>query len=492
MTAVPAEAITGVNEAFARERGYEPGELAGRPAASLYPPEEWTRLAALINAADEGSGHAVFESVQLRRDGSRFPVLVDLTAVRNTAGRIVSRVSIVHDLTGQKRIVAESRRAEALYRSISSNLPSTGVFVIDSNLRYLAVAGPLAAVMGYPREKVEGKLLSEVFEGRRYEQALERFERALQGESHLSESRLEGRLIMTHYVPLRDEDGGVIAAMAICQDVTDRREAEDEIRKLNEDLELRVRDRTVRLEAANQELEAFAYSVSHDLRAPLRGIDGWAEALREDLGEVMGEKGAQFLNRIRSEAQRMALLIDGLLDLSRLTRGEMRWMPVDLSELANRHALRLAEANPGRKITFLVEPGLSAEGDPRLLEAAIGNLMENAVKFTSPRPEATIEVGCGSNGNENEGSEMEFYVRDNGVGFEMSHSSRLFGAFQRLHKASEFPGTGIGLATVQRVIRRHGGRVWADARKGEGATFRFTLGSLDRKSLHDSKSYSAD
>jgi PAS domain S-box-containing protein len=393
----------------------------------------------------------------------------------------------MQDLTERKRIEAERERTEALYRAICGNLPDSAVFVVDRDLRFQAAAGPLAATMRYPREAVEGRTLSQVIPKDEYMQALDRFVRALAGESHLSESLVAGRAVSTHYVPLLDGDGEVIAAMALCHDITSRRRAEEEIRTLNEDLEMRVRDRTIRLEAANQELEAFAYSVSHDLRAPLRGIDGWAEALREDLSDVIGEKGLLYVERIRNEAQRMAVLIDGLLDLSRLTRAEMRWHPVDLTALAERHAALLTQANPERRITFRVQPGLTAWGDARLLEAAIANLMENAVKFTSPRAEATVEVG-----RRQIGEETEFYVRDNGVGFEMSHSAHLFGAFQRLHKASEFPGTGIGLATVQRVIHRHGGRVWADARKGEGATFRFTLGSLDRKIINAAKGHSAD
>jgi PAS domain S-box-containing protein len=491
LSTVPSETIRAVNVAFARERGYDPQELAGRPSAIVYPRQEWARLAEVMKAADHDSGHIVAESFQQRKDSSTFPVLVDLTAVRDASGRIVSRVAIMQDLTERKRIEAERQRTEALYRAICGNLPDSAVFVVDRDLRYVAVAGPLAAGLGFPREAVEGRTLAEVIPEERYIHALDRFVRAFAGESYISESTVNDRALSTHYVPLRDGDDKVVAAMAICQDITSRRRAEEEIRQLNEDLEMRVRDRTIRLEAANQELEAFAYSVSHDLRAPLRGIDGWAEALREDMGdtigETIGEKGLVYLDRIRAEAQRMAVLIDGLLDLSRLTRAEMRWLPVDLTALAQRHAALLAEANPDRRIVFHVQPGLTAYGDVRLLEAVVANLMGNAVKFTRPRAEATVEVGQRQNGDE-----TEFYVRDNGVGFEMSHSTHLFGAFQRLHKASDFPGTGIGLATVQRVIHRHGGRVWADARKGEGATFRFTLGSFDRKALHAGKGHSAD
>ncbi len=378
---------------------------------------------------------------------------------------------VMMDITARKRMEAEQQRTEALYRAISANLPNTAVYVVDSEFRYLAVAGPLAEATGFSRKRLEGRLLSEVLTGDYYTHAVESFRRAFEGDAHVSEAVHGEWTISTHHVPLRDRNGEVTAAMAICQDITSDRRAQEEIRKLNEELELRVYDRTMRLEAANQELEAFAYSVSHDLRAPLRGIDGWSEALAEDFGGAMGEKAQQSVARIRSEAQRMAVLIDGLLDLSRLSRAEMRWLPVDISALANRHASLLREANPARRILFHVQPDMAAQGDPRLLEAAIGNLMENAVKFTRPREEASIEVG-GVNGNV-----TEFFVRDNGVGFDMSHSAHLFGAFQRLHKASEFPGTGIGLATVQRVIHRHGGRIWADAREDEGATFHFTLAS---------------
>jgi PAS domain S-box-containing protein len=471
---VATETVKAVNAAFARERGYEPDELVGMPTALLFPPGERAKLGALLQANDEGSGHSVFESVHQRKDGSRFPVMADLTAVRDAGGRIISRVAIVHDLTERKRVEAARQRIEALYRVVSANLPDSGVFVVDQDLRYQAVAGPLATAMGFPAESLEGRLLSDVLEGNAYRLALAHFVRALGGETLSSEGTSAGRVITTHYVPLRDESGMVFAAMAISQDITAHRRAQEEIRQLNQDLELRVHDRTVRLQAANQELEAFAYSISHDLRSPLRGIDGWSQALREDLGEIIGEKGVEYLDRIRSEAQRMATLIDGLLDLSRLMRSEMQSMPVDLTDIANRHASRLAGANPARRITFRVEPGLGAQGDPRLLDSALGNLLENAVKFTLPREEARIEVG-----GEQRGGETEYFVRDNGVGFEMSHSSHLFGAFQRMHKASEFPGTGIGLATVQRIIHRHGGRVWADARKEEGATFRFTLGLFD-------------
>jgi len=236
-------------------------------------------------------------------------------------------------------------------------------------------------------------------------------------------------------------------------------------------LEERVHGRTAELEAANKELEAFSYSVSHDLRAPLRGIDGWSLALLEDCAAQLDARGRQYLDRVRAEAQRMGFLIDDMLELSRVARADMQWEIVDISALAKRVSVRLQEAQPSRRIDFVIEPGLQANGDTRLLAIVMENLLGNAVKFTGTRKQARIEVG-----QSQEPSERPFFVRDNGVGFDMAYSAKLFGAFHRLHRSSEFPGTGIGLATVQRIVHRHGGRIWAEARPDQGAAFYFVVG----------------
>ena len=270
----------------------------------------------------------------------------------------------------------------------------------------------------------------------------------------------------------KDETGKPLRLMGANTDITERKLAELEVLRMNAELEQRVGQRTHQLEAANRELEAFAYSVSHDLRAPLRGIDGWSLALLEDYAATLDDGARQHLNRVRSETQRMGNLIDDLLLLSRVTRDEMKLDQVDLTTLANRITARLRDAQPERSMEFVIEPELAAFGDGRLLEIVLTNLFSNAVKFTGTQKKAFIEFGK----LEKEG-EMAFYVRDNGAGFDMAYAGTLFGAFQRLHKASEFPGTGIGLATVQRIVRRHGGRVWAEARVNCGATFCFTLGA---------------
>jgi light-regulated signal transduction histidine kinase (bacteriophytochrome) len=263
---------------------------------------------------------------------------------------------------------------------------------------------------------------------------------------------------------------GSLLYTVIVRDITARVEAERAVRKLNDELEQRVAERTTQLQLANKELEAFSYSVSHDLRAPLRGINGWSQALLEDYGDTLDPQAQQYLGRVRSEAQRMNALIDDMLQLARLTRAEMHREVVDLSALARSIAARLSEAEPERQVEVVVQDGLSAEGDRRLLEVALTNLLSNAFKFTGKVAAAQIEVGRAE-----PPGERPFFVRDNGAGFNMAYASKLFAPFQRMHSAAEFPGTGVGLAIVQRVIQRHGGRVWADSRSGEGATFLFTL-----------------
>jgi light-regulated signal transduction histidine kinase (bacteriophytochrome) len=265
------------------------------------------------------------------------------------------------------------------------------------------------------------------------------------------------------------DDGTPMVLLAI-EDVTDSRQAWDALYRLNRELDDRVGERTAQLEAANRELEAFAYSVSHDLRAPLRALDGFSDELLRCYAERLDDKGRHYLRRLRSGTQRMGQLIDDLLLLSRLNRGAMRRERVDLTALAGAVAAELRQREPGRRVAFAIEPGLAAVGDAALLRVALENLLGNAWKFTSKKPSAAIAVGRG----DCEG-DPAFFVRDDGAGFDMAHAAKLFGAFQRLHTEREFPGNGIGLATVQRVVRRHGGRVWAEGSPGRGATFHFTL-----------------
>jgi light-regulated signal transduction histidine kinase (bacteriophytochrome) len=242
--------------------------------------------------------------------------------------------------------------------------------------------------------------------------------------------------------------------------------ARREIERLNAALE----QRAVELAAANRELEAFSYSVSHDLRSPLRSIDGFGQALVEDCAGVLPPVGVSHVGRIRAATQRMGRLIDDLLQLARVTRTELRHEPVNLSALAREIAAELGAGAPERKVTFEIEDGLAARGDPTLLRVLLDNLLGNAFKFTSRRSSARIQFGRTLRDDR-----PAFFVRDDGAGFDMAYAKQLFGAFQRLHGAAEFTGTGIGLATAQRIVRRHGGEIWAEGAVDQGATLTFSL-----------------
>jgi signal transduction histidine kinase len=273
-----------------------------------------------------------------------------------------------------------------------------------------------------------------------------------------------------------------ISNVELAREVGERAKAEAEVLSLNAALEDRVRERTAQLEAANHELEAFAFSVSHDLRAPLRAIDGFSQALLEDFPDDVSEGAKRYLTRIRTSTLRMSQLIEDLLNLSRVSRGALERLPVDLSELTEQVALELAQQHPSHLVTLSIWPDMSTQADPRLMRAALENLLGNAWKFTANAADPRVEVGV----LRDAGSEV-FFVRDNGAGFSMDYASKLFTPFQRLHSATEFSGTGIGLATVQRIVFRHGGRIWADAKVGKGAAFFFTLGVDGASDLNPTK-----
>jgi light-regulated signal transduction histidine kinase (bacteriophytochrome) len=244
-----------------------------------------------------------------------------------------------------------------------------------------------------------------------------------------------------------------------------------QLAEMNSNLEKRVKERTAELEVANRHLEAFSYSVSHDLRGPLQSIAGFSEILAKECAEALGDKGREHLHHVRTSAQRMAELIDGLLTLSGVVGANLKRVPVDLSSLAVEVVREIRHTAAGRSAEFVIYPGMHVVGDRILIRSVLANLVGNAWKFTSKISSTRIEIGQ----MRDESGKAVFFVRDNGAGFEMECATKLFNAFQRLHKQSEFPGNGIGLATVQRIISKHGGRIWAESRPNQGATFFFTL-----------------
>jgi len=263
---------------------------------------------------------------------------------------------------------------------------------------------------------------------------------------------------------------GKPSRLVMSNDVTDREVARLDIQRLNEELEQRVFDRTAQLLVANNELEAFSYSVSHDLRAPLRHINGFSLALLEDYIDVLDETGKNYLREVRAASLEMSLLIEDILQLARVARSAMTRERVDLSGMVHTIVNSLKAESPDRNVIVKIEDELTARGDKRLIEVMLNNLLGNAWKFTSKTEAPEISFGRQVDSNQ-----TRYFVRDNGAGFDMKYVDKLFGAFQRLHNKSEFEGTGIGLATVQRIVRRHGGNIWAEAGVNDGATFYFTL-----------------
>jgi PAS domain S-box-containing protein len=400
----------------------------------------------------------------LHKDGSEFPVEISLSPMDTEEESLV--IAAVRD-------ISERKRAEEQFRGLLESAPDAMV-VVDTEGMIRLVNSQTERLFGYDRLEIVGQPV-EVLVPKRFRRKHTRNREGYYGQHPVRPMGMGLDLfglrkngsefpVEISLSPLETETGLLVSAAI--RDVTQRKRMEADVQKLNEDL----KQRAAQLEAANKELEAFSYSVSHDLRAPLRSIDGFSNVLLEDYAEQLPNEGKNYLERVRAAAKRMAVLIDDLLNLSRVTRTPLQLRFINLSRIAEDVVQALRENQPESQVTFVLAPDLMVEGDPNLLHIVLENLLGNAWKFSAKQPEPRIEFG-----QKTHVKERTFYVRDNGVGFDMAYADKLFGVFQRLHSITEFPGTGVGLATVQRIIAIHGGRIWAESAEGEGATFYFTL-----------------
>lgn len=414
-----------------------------------------------------------------RGDGSRGTFRTSAAPIRDRHGDIMAGVVTFYDITERKEADLELARKKAEFEAIFNSISDAIIFT-DTQRRVVLANPAVTAIFGYEQEELYGKNTEFLYARKAYYKEMGRQQYHLGALPDRQIFQMTYRrkdktafIGETLGTQVRDGEGQVLGFVGIHRDITQRKETEEKIRKLNVELGSRIREvseRTRQLEAANKELEAFSYSVSHDLRTPLRAIEGFARMLMEDHRQRLDGEGWRLLNVIRSNTHIMGKLIDDLLALSRLGRLEIRAQEFDLEGLVTLVFGELQAQAPARKMQLILNPLPPAYGDRTLINQVVINLLDNALKFTQPKEEAIIEVSGWT-----EGKEDIYFVKDNGVGFDMRYVDKIFGVFQRLHRGEDFAGTGVGLAIIQRIISRHGGRVWATGKVGQGAVFYFAL-----------------
>ena len=452
--------VSSWNTGAERIKGYRAAEVVGHHFSLFYPADavaagKPARLLALA-ARD---GRVEDEGWRVRKDGSRLWANVVITALRDSDGAVIGFAKVTRDLTERKEVEDALRRSEQTFQLLVESVQDCAIFMLGPDGRIASWNAGAERINGYRAHEIIGEHFStfypldDVAQGKP-QWALEIAEREGRHEDEGWRVRKDGTRFWANAMisPMRDSHGGLIGYAKVTRDLTQRRRAEQALAQ------------------SNQELERFSYSVSHDLRAPLRAINGFAQALFDDHAARLDDDGKRLLTVIRDSAKLGGALIDGLLNFSRLGRQALTRAPVDLTALTEGVVAELRQTQGPVAVEVVLTPLPPTTGDAALLRNVLINLIGNAFKFSAKRAHPRVEIGA-----QQDGPEVTYYVKDNGVGFDMQYAGKLFGVFQRLHRPDEFEGTGVGLALAQRIVQRHGGRIWAEGNVDEGATFFFTL-----------------
>jgi PAS domain S-box-containing protein len=448
------------NPGAERIKGYRAEEVIGQHFSRFYPPDDVAAgKPARLLALAARDGRVEDEGWRVRKDGSRFWANATITALRDFEGRVIGFAKVTRDLTEWREAEEALRRSEQTFQLLVESIQDYAIFMLDLDGRVASWNGGAERIKGYRADEIIGQHFSAFYPPEDVAQGkpqweLEVAEREGRHEDEGWRVRKDGTRFWANAVisAMRDPHGTLLGFAKVTRDLTGRRRTEQALAQ------------------TNQELERFSYSVSHDLRAPLRAINGYAHALVEDHAAQLDAEGKRLLTVIRDSARVGGQLIDALLNFSRVGRQGVARVPIDLTALAESVVAELRQVAGGVAVEVVLTPMPPVTADAALLRQVLANLIGNAFKFTGRRPHPRVEIGA-----RNEGDDVVYYVKDNGVGFDMRYADKLFGVFQRLHRGDEFEGTGVGLALAQRIIQRHGGRMWAEGKVDKGATFFFTV-----------------
>lgn len=470
--------ITSWNKGAEKVFGYRANEMVGASIMRIVPPDQQEHESQFLAKTMRCEPIEHLETKRQTREGRLIDVSIVTSPIKDTEGRLIGISKVMRDITEKRETDRFLLASELRYRRLFESAQD-GILILDAETGIVDDVNPaLMTLLGCSHEQLMGKSAWE----------LGFFKDVVANENKFAELR-EKEYVRYENMPLETASGlridvefisnvylvnGAKVIQCNIRDVTARKRAEEAVKQLNADLEQRVMERTSELENANKELESFSFSVSHDLRAPLRAVDGFSQALLDDFGPQLPAEALRYVLTIREGARRMGKLIDDLLTFSRLGRAPLEKENVNTGNLVLSALSELKSQQEGRNINLLIGDLPPCNGDPSLLKQVWLNLLSNALKYTRKLDAVVVEIGCNATAESD-----VFFVRDNGTGFDMRYAGKLFGVFQRLHRAEDFEGTGVGLAIVQQIITRHGGRVWADAAPDRGATFYFTLGGFN-------------